>query len=175
MKSTTACDDQFIAGEDLAAGDLVIRTPEGVLVKGKLYVKPPAPPAPAVPELNDKALREEMNAAVMLATDEEGITDGEIVLRGFANRVLMKWGTQEGMYLAFRDAVTAPVPKEWREVMSKLVGIVESSTKFHGCDDVTKQARALLQSTEVQAGDKWQLTPAPTHPADRNVREVRHD
>ena len=46
MKSTTACDDQFIAGEDLAAGDLVIRTPEGVLVKGKLYVKPPAPPAP---------------------------------------------------------------------------------------------------------------------------------
>lgn len=45
MKSTTACDDQFIAGEDLAAGDLVIRTPEGVLVKGKLYVKPPAPPA----------------------------------------------------------------------------------------------------------------------------------
>ena len=43
--------------------------------------------------------------------------------------------------------VPAPaVPAEWREVMSKLVGIVESSTKFHGCSDVTKQARALLQS-----------------------------
>ena len=42
--------------------------------------------------------------------------------------------------------VVPAVPGEWRETLSKLVGIVESSTKFHGCDDVTKQARALLQS-----------------------------
>ncbi len=37
------------------------------------------------------------------------------------------------------------------------------------------EARALLQSAEVQAGDKWNLTPAPTHPVDRNAGEVRHD
>lgn len=42
------------------------------------------------------------------------------------------------------------VPAEWREVLSVLIGIVESSTKFHGCSDVTKQARALLQSAEVK-------------------------
>ena len=74
----------------------------------------------------------------------------------------------------YADPVPA-VHAEWREVMSKLVGIVESSTKFHGCDDVTKQARALLQSAEVQAVDKWQLTPATTHPVDRKAGEVRHD
>ncbi len=56
----------------------------------------------------------------------------------------------------YRDFIPAPavpapsVPEEWREVMAKLIGIVEASTKFHGCDDVTKQARAMLQST----GDK---------------------
>lgn len=48
---------------------------------------------------------------------------------------------------ASTSAVAVPaVPEEWREVMAKLVGIVEASTKFHGCGDVTKQARALLQS-----------------------------
>lgn len=168
MKSTTAFDDQFIAWEDLAAGDLVIRTPEGVLVKGKLYVKPPAPPAPAVPELNDKALREEMNAAVMLATDEEGITDEEIALRGFAKRVLMKWGTQEGMYLAFRDAVTAPVPKEWKQAVSEFLSSHDAAwaelfksmpantrsvtVSNHQADAVRKAnvLRALLQSAEVR-------------------------
>ena len=37
------------------------------------------------------------------------------------------------------------------------------------------KARALLQSAEVQAVDKWQLTPATTHPVDRKAGEVRHD
>ena len=45
--------------------------------------------------------------------------------------------------------VVPAVPEEWRETLSKLVGIVESSAKFHGCNGVTKQARALLQSSEV--------------------------
>ena len=34
---------------------------------------------------------------------------------------------------------------------------------------------ALLQSAEAQAGDKWQLTPATTHPVDRNAGKVLHD
>ena len=34
---------------------------------------------------------------------------------------------------------------------------------------------ALLQSAEVQAVGKWQLTPATTHPVDRKAGEVRHD
>ena len=46
-----------------------------------------------------------------------------------------------------------------------------------GTRDIVAYRRkaCVLQSAEVQAGDKWQLTPAPTHPADRNVGEVRHD
>ena len=56
------------------------------------------------------------------------------------------WPTAVPLYVA---PIPAPaVPAEWREVMSKLVGIVESSAKFHGCGDVTKQARALLQSAD---------------------------
>lgn len=41
--------------------------------------------------------------------------------------------------------------------------------------EIRKFARALLQSAEVQAVDKWQLTPATTHPVDRKAGEVRHD
>ena len=118
---------------------------------------------PAVPELDDKALREEMNATVMLATDAEGITDGEIVLRGFAKRVLMKWGTKEGMYLAFRDAVTAPVPKEWREAMQEAHDTFQRYADLHRAKDtrdshekanvnqkLANRLYALLQSAEVR-------------------------
>ena len=46
--------------------------------------------------------------------------------------------------------VPAPaVLEEWREVMAKLVGVVEASTGIHGCNDLTKQARALLQSASI--------------------------
>lgn len=69
-------------------------------------------------------------------------------------------------------------PEEWR----KFIGYLAQQTTFPHpavciCQACTwiKKARALLQSAEVQAGDKWQLTPAPTHPADRNAGEVRHD
>lgn len=44
-----------------------------------------------------------------------------------------------------------------------------------GKSDLRSKVRALLQSAEAQASDKLQLTPAPTHPADRNAGEVRHD
>lgn len=99
-------------------------------------------------------------------------------------------------------AAPAPAPAEWRRVIDAALGLLESTTCETGvcmcgdsvighadfsvghsaCDSgtyhqlgVIEQLRALLQSAEVQAGDKWQLTPAPTHPADRNVGEVRHD
>ncbi len=44
-----------------------------------------------------------------------------------------------------------------------------------GKSDLRSKVRALLQSAEAQASDKLQLTPAPTHPVDRNAGEVRHD
>lgn len=103
----------------------------------------------------------------------------------------------------FARPTPAPaVPEEWRRVIDAALGLLESTTCETGvcmcgdsvighadfsvghsaCDSgtyhqlgVIEQLRALLQSAEVQAGDKWQLTPAPTHPADRNVGEVRHD
>ena len=78
-----------------------------------------------------------------------------------------------------KDSAPAPaVPAEWRKVMDELLandgadGSRYDANKWLAARD---KARALLQSAEVQAGDKWQLTPAPTHPADRNAGEVRHD
>ena len=71
----------------------------------------------------------------------------------------------------FASPVPAPaVPAEWREVMSKLVGIVESSAKFHGCGDVTKQARALLQSVEVRMIDDKLLATYESRVDIRNAR-----
>ena len=97
-------------------------------------------------------------------------------------------------HLLYSDPVPAPaapaVPAEWREVMSELAADVQAACdaehqhrdkyqsvmrKYNNDMEIVEKARALLQSAEVQAGDKWQLTPAPTHPADRNAGEVRHD
>ena len=66
-------------------------------------------------------------------------------------RVLMKWGTQEGMYLAFRDAVTAPVPKEWKQAVSEMVDWWDDQhmTLAQG-RSIRDKARALLQSAEVR-------------------------
>lgn len=47
------------------------------------------------------------------------------------------------------------------------------ATETHPLSD--EGQRSLLQSAEAQAGDKWQLTPATTHPVDRNAGKVRHD
>lgn len=78
-----------------------------------------------------------------------------------------------------KDAVPAPaVPAEWRAVMAELLandgsdGCRYDANKWLAARD---KARALLQSAEVQAVDKWQLTPATTHPVDRKAGEVRHD
>ena len=82
------------------------------------------------------------------------------------------------------------VPAEWREVMTELAADVQAACdaehphrdqypsvmrKYNNDMGIVEKARALLQSAEVQAGDKWNLTPAPTHPVDRNAGEVRHD
>ena len=94
------------------------------------------------------------------------------------------------------------VPAEWRDAVGAALGLLENTTCESGvcmcgdsvighadfsvghsaCDSgtyhqigVIEQLRALLQSAEVHPDDKWQLTPAPTHPADRDAREVHHD
>jgi len=111
-----------------------------------VYAAPvPAPAVLAVPDGDDfngstPHLIQCMEALVRLDADgvlvPHGIgRDASKLLSAAANRL--------------RQQAASSMPEEWRETLSKLVGIVESSTKFHGCDDVTKQARALLQSSEV--------------------------
>lgn len=81
-----------------------------------------------------------------LAYELGGTDSGEYILDGEQlDQVILKAAS-----LYYKPAVAVPaapsVPEEWRWVMAKLISIVEASTKFHGCDDVTKQARALLRS-----------------------------
>ena len=80
------------------------------------------------------------------------------------------------------------VPAEWREAMQEAHDTFQRYADLHRAKDtrdghekaklnqkLANKLYALLQSAEVQAGDKWNLTPAPTHPVDRNAGEVRHD
>lgn len=90
-----------------------------------------------------------------------------------------------------KDASPAhAVPAEWREVMAELAADAQAACdaehphrdqypsvmrKYNNDMEIVEKARALLQSAEVQTSDKWQLTPCPTHPVDRNTGEVSHD
>lgn len=54
----------------------------------------------------DDALFEEMKAAAYLANKADGELDYPSFARGFANRVLMKWGSKEGVHKALMTPFT---------------------------------------------------------------------
>ncbi len=92
---------------------------------------------PAVPEMTDDALKEILNAAQIVGYD-----DPLHIVRGFAMRVLQKWGNQEGMHKAFLDAVKPAAvlelirqrdelliaAKDAHQVLRDWVGYIPSST-----------------------------------------------
>lgn len=47
---------------------------------------------------DDDTIIQEMNMAAFLAKNEDGTLNEHRFARGFANRVLMKWGDKEGVY-----------------------------------------------------------------------------
>lgn len=47
---------------------------------------------------DDETLIQEMNMAAFLSKNEDGTLNEHRFARGFANRVLMKWGDKEGVY-----------------------------------------------------------------------------
>ena len=57
-------------------------------------------------DCTDEQLIKQMNAAAMLAQDENGLEETRFA-RGFANRVLMHWGNKEGMQKALLTPFTA--------------------------------------------------------------------
>lgn len=88
----------------------------------------------------------DINDALQCADDPESNSVVETTLAAAVRRLSAENAELRGQ---IAPAVAVPaVPDKWREVLSTLIGIVESSTKFHGCDNVTKQARALLQSEQ---------------------------
>ena len=94
------------------------------------------------------------------------------------------------LYAAHVPVPVPAVPEEWRKVMAELTADLQAACdaehphrdqypsvmrRYNNDMEIVEKARALLQSAEVQAVDKWQLTPATTHPVDRKAGEVRHD
>ena len=57
-------------------------------------------------DCTDAELIKQMNAAAMLAQNEDGLDETRFA-RGFANRVLMHWGNKEGMQKALLTPFTA--------------------------------------------------------------------
>ena len=91
------------------------------------------------------------------------------------------------LYAAHVPVPVPAVPEEWRKVMAELTADLQTACdaehphrdqypsvmrRYNNDMEIVEKARALLQSAEVQAGDKWNLTPAPTHPVDRNAGEA---
>ena len=62
--------------------------------------------SPKPVDCTDDALIEEMKAAAYLANKADGELDYPSFARGFANRVLMKWGNKEGVHKALMTPFT---------------------------------------------------------------------
>jgi hypothetical protein len=152
--SSTAFDDQYLATPAPAALEL---DPMNRLIVSDLKQPKPTKQAPAVP-------------------NEIGLGKGEFVIWP------VKIGGVHGLaFVKTNDPQAVGAFHAEPEDGQIELGAGDSVIHFGNAESAMVLAErlqyviALLQSAEAQAGDKWQLTPTPTHQSDRNAGEVRHD